>query len=83
MNTKKAACSFRMFERSYLRQRRLFTFIRHALHLHGANPGWHAIDPRMGAKAHSIRELLDIRDGITTLADFDTDDVILDELCRS
>ena len=56
-----------------------------ALHLHGANPGCHAIDPRMGAKAHSIRELLDIRDGITTLADFDTDGVrvILDELCRS
>ena len=56
-----------------------------ALYIHGANPGWHAIDPRMGAKAHSIRELLDIRDGITTLADFDNDDVrvILDELCRS
>ena len=34
---------------------------------------------------HSIKELLDIRDVITTLADFDTDDVrvILDELCRS
>ena len=57
----------------------------YSLHLHGANPGCHANDPRMGAKAHSIRELLDIRDGITTLADFDTDDVrvILDELCRS
>ena len=29
LNTKKAACSFRMFERSCLWQRRLFTFVRH------------------------------------------------------